>query len=100
MKLYTEVICDCGHCPNINDIGDYCGNAERLLPKSPRYKIPDWCPLSDAPQNNNELTNSTHNSATGKICPSCKSGMSWQEIKSGKCWNCDSYIDVTGKLRQ
>ena len=52
MKIYSETVCDCGDCPNINDTGDYCGEAERILPinnKFPRCTIPDWCPLPDAP---------------------------------------------------
>lgn len=53
-----------------------------------------------AAQDINESAQHIPQQRYGKICPSCKSGMSWQEIKSGKCWNCGSYIDATGKLRQ
>ena len=71
MKIYTESVCDCSDCPNINDLGDYCAEAERLLPignKFSRYTIPDWCPLPDAPQDNNvEILNNNQQTHAGKL---------------------------------
>ena len=55
-----------------------------------------WVNFSDI----KDVLKPSYNQHYGKICPSCKSGMWRQEIKSGKCWNCGSYIDATGKLRQ